>query len=68
MNLLLTLLDVAVRPISPSVIIDEEILEHSVNYTPIVLICAAVIVIIGLTIFFIKKNKNNKDNKNDTEE
>lgn len=59
---LLTLLDVAVRPISPSVIIDEEVLEHSTNYTPVVLICVAVIAVIGLTIFFIKKNRNNKNN------
>ena len=68
MNLLLTLLDVAVRPISPSVIIDEEILDRSVNYTPIILIGVAVIAVVGLTIFFIKKNKNNKDNKNDVTE
>ena len=60
MKLLFPLLDIAVRPISPSVIIDEEILEQSTNYTPIVLLCVAAIAVVGLTIFFIKKNKNKK--------
>ncbi len=57
MKLLLPLLDIAVRPISPSIIIQEEVVEKT-NYTPAIIICVAVVAIIGLTIFFIKKNKN----------
>lgn len=52
------LLDIAVRPISPSIIVGEEV--QAVNYTPAIVICIAAIAVVGLTIFFIKKNKQNK--------
>ena len=52
------LLDIAVRPISPSIIVSEEV--QTVNYTPAIIICIAAIAVVGLTIFFIKKNKQNK--------
>ena len=62
MNLLLPVLDLAVRPISPSVVITEEMVENSTNYAPVILLCVAAVAVVGLTIFFIKKNKNNKNN------
>ena len=58
MKLFLPVLDIAID--HPSIAPGGMIVEQDPNYTPIILIGCAVVLVIALTVFFIKKNKTKR--------